>query len=312
MEVRTSIRGIQENAAFSQATMLNIEDKVQESTALLSASATRSDVAEMKMMMLAMMSPDAREVFRAMVSRHDSPRTMRDDTTIASQQPDQLLNVQHSTVSVQSSQRSSLCSRFECRCPARRMSKRRKRRFGPAFLQQETTVEGTHFPVCAFAGFGAHTESSWTAGMSLKIFQALVSTAIKVSISSEFGYGGLGISPSLTVYNVRETSPAFSIMSLLRLASAFGSGKWTDEESTAIVLRATEAMKKSFSEGKSSPFDINVCGNTLLHVELASCSPLWAELWNFVFGFLIKARVPRDRPNGMGRYSQFLRSLFPR
>ncbi|KAF6817885.1 hypothetical protein CPLU01_13459 [Colletotrichum plurivorum] len=61
--------------------MLNIKDRVQQNTALLSATATRSDVAEMKMMVLVMMSPDAREVFKAMVSKQDALRTIRGSTT---------------------------------------------------------------------------------------------------------------------------------------------------------------------------------------------------------------------------------------
>lgn len=306
LEVRTSFQGMQERAVSSQDTMLNIEDSVQQSTSLLSATATKSDVAEMKMMMLAMMSDDAREVFQAMVSKQNVWRALHDDTT-AAPVSEASFNGQYPT-SIQSKLASRICPQFDCRCNRSRTSKRRKRRFGPAFFEQETVIDTTHLLGCPFSGFDAYSRSSWTAGMSMKVFQVLVSTAIKVS-KSGFSGRGLKVSSSLSVYNTRKTSPVREILRVLSSACCY---TWhsTDDEVTALALQGLEAIKKSFSEGKSSPFDLDEYGNTLLHIQCQSSRPIWAELWGLVFSFLVKANVPRDRPNNSGRYLHRFLAMF--
>ncbi|TDZ49637.1 hypothetical protein CTRI78_v008005 [Colletotrichum trifolii] len=96
---------------------------------------------------------------------------------------------------------------FKCHCHLRRSAKTTQRQFGPGFLQHRVASNKTHRTDCIYAQFN-DASSTWTLGLSARAFRVAISAAITVTMSSMSGAGGLGISPSLTVLTVRESSPA--------------------------------------------------------------------------------------------------------
>ncbi|TDZ28416.1 hypothetical protein C8035_v007558 [Colletotrichum spinosum] len=104
---------------------------------------------------------------------------------------------------------------FKCHCHLRRSAKTTERRFGPGFLQHRVVSNKAHRTDCVYAQCN-NASSTWTLGLSARAFRVAISTAITVTMSSMSGAGGLSISPSLTIFTVREASPAMDLLDLLK------------------------------------------------------------------------------------------------
>ncbi|TEA22119.1 hypothetical protein C8034_v006338 [Colletotrichum sidae] len=102
---------------------------------------------------------------------------------------------------------------FKCHCHLRRSAKTTQRQFGPGFLQHRIASNEAHRTDCVYARFN-DASSTWTLGLSARAFRVAISTAISVTMSSMSGAGGLSISPSLTLFTVREASPAMDLLYL--------------------------------------------------------------------------------------------------
>ena len=73
----------------------------------------------------------------------------------------------------------------------------------------------------------------------------------------------MSISPSLSFRGlVAPDSPAFSLIDNLRLSSKLSAIKCASH-----VEKQVQDLRRMFDEGHASPFDIDIHGNTLIHVS---------------------------------------------
>ena len=82
---------------------------------------------------------------------------------------------------------------------------------------------------------------------------------MQASFACTMGAGGASLTPSLSFRNVvAHDSPAFAIM------SNFKSGNLDCRR----VDKEFQDLRQLFQERRASPYDVNVDGNTLLHVSI--------------------------------------------
>nr|XP_036583844.1 uncharacterized protein CTRU02_05975 [Colletotrichum truncatum]KAF6793103.1 hypothetical protein CTRU02_05975 [Colletotrichum truncatum] len=271
--------------------------EVQEGIVLLSAVqqesiALRDDIAALKASALSSPSPMA--AIQTLTSK-SSGLKMICDIVGAHHLPEQPVDVPESS----SSEYGNFYSKFKCRCSFRRIARRRKRQFGPAFLLEETVHENEHEIGCFFATPGSTANNKWSAGISVKAFRFLVSTAVTVTMSSTFGAGGYSIAPSFTYFHVHAKSPAFEVIRILK--DAFCSSNWSDEESENLLERGIRTIRTSFEKRMSSPFDVDFSDETLLHSASFASDNHWYRPRNLLLKYLLDAKVPKDRPDARGR-----------
>ena len=77
------------------------------------------------------------------------------------------------------------------------------------------------------------------------------------------GAGGMSLSPSLSFRGVvASDSPAFSLINNLRQCVEFSADEWVSH-----VEGQLQELRRIFDEGRASPYDIDIHGNTLIHVS---------------------------------------------
>ncbi|TID04821.1 hypothetical protein CH35J_001957 [Colletotrichum higginsianum] len=285
----------------SEEIMLSIQSQATETSLLLSSSrdtgaALREDVAELKMMLAAIMSPDVREVCQRMRSKPDAMRMMC-DLAAAEPGPDPREDAhQHSSLQIRSGKTHL---DFQCRCKPRRVQTRRKRQAGPFYLISEAVAENNHARGCPLAGL-VDTDTTWSAGISLQALRGLVSVAVATTLSSARGAGGFSISPVFTYAPVRDNSPAFEVVSVLHQASNLSSyGEFSRGAYSDLASRAVRTLQVIFRTKRASPFDLDEWGSNLL--RHASGLRIW-EAGNktlpkealALLEFLVALGVPRD------------------
>lgn len=282
--------------------MLSIQSQATETSLLLSSSrdtgaALREDVAEIKTMLAAIMSPDVREVCQRMRSKPDAMRMMC-DLAAAEPGPDPREDAhQHSSLQIRSGKTHL---DVQCRCKPRRVQTRRKRQAGPFFLISEAVAENNHARGCPLAGL-VDTDTTWSAGISLRALRGLVSVAVATTLSSARGAGGFSISPVFTYAPVRDNSPAFEVVSVLRQASRLTMyGELSRGAYCELVRRGVRTLQVIFRTKRASPFDLDVTGRNLLYY--ASVVTSWearkitlAKETLALLEFLVALGVPRDR-----------------
>lgn len=100
---------------------------------------------------------------------------------------------------------------------------------------------------------------------------ALLAGAIEASISITRGAGGLSISPSLRCARVvPRNSPAFALVSpsWRSFSSKWGQCIKSSSDLDALLDVNTHKLELLFRTGKASPCDVDLAGNTLLHVRV--------------------------------------------
>ncbi|OBR16345.1 Ankyrin repeat-containing protein [Colletotrichum higginsianum IMI 349063] len=285
----------------SEEIMLSIQSQAAETSLLLSSSrdtgaALREDVAELKTMLAAIMSPDVREVCQRMRSKPDAMRMMC-DLAAAEPGPDPREDAhQHSSLQLRSGK---TYLDFQCRCKPRRVRTRRKRQAGPFFLIFEAVAENNHACGCPLADL-VDTDKSWSAGISLRALRGLVSVAVATTLSSARGAGGFSISPVFTYAPVRDNSPAFEVVYVLEIASQHASyGVLSRGAYRDLARRAVRTLQAIFRTKRASPFDLDESGHNLLYY--ASVLLVWQPGMNTfaketlaLLEFLVALGVPRD------------------
>ncbi|KAK6206879.1 hypothetical protein QIS74_13367 [Colletotrichum tabaci] len=285
----------------SEEIMLSIQSQAAETSLLLSSSrdtgaALREDVAELKTMLAAIMSPDVREVCQRMRSKPDAMRMMC-DLAAAEPGPDPGEDAhQYSSLQLRSGKTHL---DVQCRCKPRRVQMRRKRQVGPFFLISEAVAENNHACGCPLVGL-VDTDTTWSAGISLRALRGLVSVAVATTLSSARGAGGFSISPVFTYAPVRDNSPAFEVVSVLRHASELASyGELSRGAYSDLASRGVRTLQVIFRTKRASPFDIDESGHNLLYY--ASVLMIWqagkkklAKETLALLEFLVALGVPRD------------------
>ena len=133
------------------------------------------------------------------------------------------------------------------------------------FLFQTESI--SHHPVCYLF---ATSSSTTVAKFGIKRCGALLSGAIEATISITRGAGGYSISPGLRcAYVVPASNPAFKLLyrlhELYRAYALYG----IDIEKVKMSLETgIQDLTRLFSDGKASPYDVDLDGKTLLHVRL--------------------------------------------
>ncbi|GJC91410.1 ankyrin repeat-containing protein [Colletotrichum higginsianum] len=300
----------------SEGIMLSIQSQAAETSLLRSSSrdtdpAIREDVAEIKTMLAAIMSPDVREVCQRMRSKPDAMRMMC-DLAAAEPGPDPREDAhQHSSLQLRSGKTHL---DVQCRCKPRRVQTRRKRQAGPFFLISEAVAENNHARGCPLAGL-VDTDTTWSAGISLRALRGLVSVAVATTLSSARGAGGFSISPVFTYAPVRDNSPAFEVVSVLESASELTLyGELSRGAYSDLASRAVRTLQVIFRTKRASPFDLDVTGRNLLYY--ASVVMIWearkmelAKETLALLEFLVALGVPRDSADPWGWPLQsFIRS----
>ena len=139
------------------------------------------------------------------------------------------------------------------------------------------TESTSHHPTC---GLFASSASSNMARVRMKSCGAFLAGAIEASISIVRGAGGLSISPALQCARVvPRYSPAFELVDglgmYLRKCMYPGTGARESKVSLCGRLEALldiriHELAHLFRDGKASPYDVDLQGNTLLHVRVSS------------------------------------------
>ena len=122
-----------------------------------------------------------------------------------------------------------------------------------------------HDPACYLF---ASSSSTTVAKFGVKRCGAFLSRAIEASISITRGAGGLSINHGLRcAHMVPANNPAFHL--LFRLRGRFDTDrKMNIGEVESSLETGIQDLARLFRDGKASPYDVDLEGNTLLHVRL--------------------------------------------
>lgn len=105
-------------------------------------------------------------------------------------------------------------------------------------------------------------ESSWSLKFRLAYCSRLLARAVQASISLTKGAGGTSLSPNMTFRClVADDSPAFALM------RHPWSWNISVNDIETLVNQQVRSLRQMFQDHKASPYDIDLCGNTLLHVS---------------------------------------------
>ncbi|TDZ38483.1 hypothetical protein C8035_v004790 [Colletotrichum spinosum] len=303
--IHTSFQEIQETTTSSHTVLLELDSRSQESSSLLSTVHTQNhtlqdELAEVKALLLAISSPDPRQLCQRMISKPDALRRicdLSDDDTSGPEEGEEEIRRPFENVSTTIG-RDTDDINLRCRCRKLKITERWRRQLGPAALVYERSFDKAHFDDCAFARFNTQTKVSWNAGISVKALRGVLRTAVAVTTASSFGAGGHAISPSFTYYALRGDSPAFRIIQMLE--DAWWWKQWSGDEFEDLVRQGIKALQTCFVSKSASVLDLDSDGHTLLH---AVCKSEWAlsrRPQTSIVGFLLNVGVPAARADHKG------------
>lgn len=110
--------------------------------------------------------------------------------------------------------------------------------------------------------------STTVARFRMKRCGAILSGAIEASISITRGAGGFSINPGLQCARVvSANNPAFDLLHRRRYRLTVGDSSKTISEMKLSQETAIQDLARLFCEGTASPYDVDIQGNTLLHVR---------------------------------------------
>ena len=108
----------------------------------------------------------------------------------------------------------------------------------------------------------ACVETSWSMRLSLACCSKFLARAVEASLSLTRGAGGTALSPNLQLRClVPYDSPAFALMGEQYPESM------TFDDIKIVASQRVQRLRNMFQDGKASPYDVDIGGNTLLHVS---------------------------------------------
>ena len=112
--------------------------------------------------------------------------------------------------------------------------------------------------------------STTVARFCMKRCGAFLSGAIEASISITRGAGGFSISPGLRCARVvPANNPAFELVARFNeIYWSYGCRRMNIAELELSLETGIQDLTRLFRDGKASPYDVNLQGDTLLHVRL--------------------------------------------
>lgn len=158
--------------------------------------------------------------------------------------------------------------RKRCNCNARHANSEAfsTSLYGQAFghlglLRSRITSTGWHHRTCPMYRSSLAVA---TARFSAGVCGALLNRTIEASISIIYGAGGSSISPSL--HCSRLVSRDCKAFELVRLSRYKGHGLISFESWKEFLDGTTREIESLFQAGQATPHDVDLEGNTLLHV----------------------------------------------
>ncbi|KAJ0164255.1 hypothetical protein CTA2_1429 [Colletotrichum tanaceti] len=292
---------LQASHRASEEIILSIQSQAADTSLILSTSrdtgaAIREEFAEVKTMLAAIFSLDTRETYQRMCSKPDALRAMYE---LAAAEPGHGRKEdahRHSSLQLRSG---NTYLDVQCRCRTRKVQTRRRRQAGPLFFIFEAVAENNHASGCPLAGL-VDPDTTWSAGISLRAFRGLVSVAVATTLSAARGAGGFSISPVFTYAPVRDNSPAFEAVMVLRHAASlvFG-GDLSRGAYGELARRGVRTLQVIFRTKRASPFDLDMRGHNLLHLTSQLFIEKTGKETLALLRFLVALGVPR-RANSDG------------
>ena len=133
------------------------------------------------------------------------------------------------------------------------------------------TESSSHHRTCPLFRDAVRTT---VARLSIGSCWTLLAGAIQASISVTRGAGGFSISPSLQcAYVVSPDSAHFELVSLLGVIN--NESIKTVNDWQAFWQNRLSEIEQLFHNRKASPYDVDLCGNTLLHVRFSKTQYFW-------------------------------------
>ena len=134
---------------------------------------------------------------------------------------------------------------------------------GPVCVENSIMTDLPHERECPL--FVANGKPSRRRTLSCTAIMKLLNSAIRLSFYTNTGAGGFAIGSSVTYFAVvdQETAPAFQVVWLLWECASHKSPRAYREFCLRAVLRK---LQKTFSSGRASPTEVNIYGESLLHI----------------------------------------------
>ncbi|GAW12985.1 hypothetical protein ANO14919_023610 [Xylariales sp. No.14919] len=153
-----------------------------------------------------------------------------------------------------------------CRCRQwRRVDERNTRWYAFCFFSKEKTVR-THHPSCSRYA-SRIIEHQQTFGVTYYGLRRLLSTAVSVSLSLDYGAGGTSISPTFRCHHVVDKlqSPPFRMIKLLSNALGFlASETCHGTLAKTITISCISWINEAYYKRVASPLDVTDDGLTLI------------------------------------------------
>jgi hypothetical protein len=149
----------------------------------------------------------------------------------------------------------------QCNCYKRTQKISQERFIGPVKLFRNRKITSRHLKHCPFYVLDEETRSF---GLKVTMFSRLLSGIIQLSFEATTGSGGFSLGRPLYFRAVVPyDSPAFALIEELEPPDP--------KLSLGDVLALASELRKLYRNGDASPYDVNPCGETLLHVSIISC-----------------------------------------
>jgi hypothetical protein len=150
---------------------------------------------------------------------------------------------------------------IETICNCRQIVAQRSKRAIFSVIEVSSQIAISHRQDCPYA---RNQKSTKKLGLQIFHISQLVGTAIKGSVSMQFGAGDFSISPYLSLRGFsRRDSPAFELFDELKW-----DGAKTLSQYISIMRQLPTRLLLLFTDGKASPNEKNEFGQTLFHVSL--------------------------------------------
>jgi hypothetical protein len=102
--------------------------------------------------------------------------------------------------------------------------------------------------------------------LATEYIRSVFGKTLKLAMNITRGAGGLSISPLLSVRGfIRDNSPIFALFELFFLDPDYQ--RMYGSNLTKYLDYASTRMLQLFNEGCGSPYDVDMDGNTILHVS---------------------------------------------
>jgi hypothetical protein len=125
----------------------------------------------------------------------------------------------------------------------------------------------THRKGCPLFGSPEQAQAQ-TVGVRTIFTGRFLRKALEISLGLTHGAGGCSLSTSISLRTLlRNNSPAFQLFNSYDLSTKLRIQEISGQDFSEYMMEVLQKLKVLFSEGKASPNDINIRGQTILQVS---------------------------------------------